>query len=90
MGHVVIKQEWETFACLETACLSGEWRLAGGKDEAGWAQCVLLQDPFPGSQMSGIGGLPDLEIMCGIEMSTMSFEVRRIRHQKESLVLLEV
>lgn len=51
-------------------------------------QTVPAQDPFPGSRLFGIGGLLDLEIVCGTEMPTMSSELENISQQTQCLVLL--
>lgn len=58
------------------------------KHEAEKAQTVPAQDLCPGSRQFGHGGLLDLEVMCGTEMPTMSFEFVSISHQGHSIVLL--
>lgn len=46
---------------------------------------------YPGSfsefQGCEVGGLLDLEIICGTEMATESFEVMSMSHQRQFLVL---
>ena len=46
---------------------------------------------FPGSflkfQGSGVGGLPDNETVCDVEMAAVLFGVMNISHQRQSLVL---
>ncbi|KAM6322672.1 protocadherin alpha-7-like [Podargus strigoides] len=44
--------------------------------------------PFASSHVSGVGGLLDLEIVCGTEMPTVSFVVMNILDQTQTLVLL--
>ena len=39
-------------------------------------------------QGSGVGGLLDVETVCGTEMPSMSFEVMSTLHQRPTLVLL--
>ena len=39
-------------------------------------------------QGSGVGGLLDVETVCGTEMATMSFEVMSTLHERPTLVLL--
>lgn len=43
---------------------------------------------FPGSKVSGVGGLLGLEVVRGTETLTMSFEVMSICQQRQPLVLL--
>ena len=43
---------------------------------------------FARLQGSGVGGLLDVETVCGTEMATMSFEVMSTLHERPTLVLL--
>lgn len=48
---------------------------------------VFLPKILSKFQGSDAGGLLDLEIICGTEMATESFEVMTISHQRQFLVL---